>query len=154
MIGLAGSLRVQTIGSTNPRQYTLDAAVLVLAMLVVGGMRTVTGAVVGTVIITVGNETFRQLGDPQRLDIERFPDLFLGAALLLVMLLRPGGLLGDLDLAGWLRRVTPTLASGPRAAPRRNVRRRSSPRTSRCGSAASPHSTAPGCGCSRARWSA
>ena len=96
----------QTIGSTNPRQYTLDAAVLVLAMLVVGGMRTVTGAVVGTVIITVGNETFRQLGDPQRLDIERFPDLFLGVALLLVMLLRPGGLLGDIDLAGWLRRIT------------------------------------------------
>ena len=44
VIGLAGALRVQTIGSTNPRQYTLDAAVLVLAMLVVGGMRTVTGA--------------------------------------------------------------------------------------------------------------
>jgi len=106
VIGLAGSLRVQTIGSTNPRQYTLDAAVLVLAMLVVGGMRTVTGAVVGTVVITVGNETFRQLGDPQRLDIERFPDLFLGAALLLVMLLRPGGLLGDIELARWLRRVT------------------------------------------------
>jgi branched-chain amino acid transport system permease protein len=106
VIGMAGSLRVQTIGSTNPRQYTLDAAVLVLAMLVVGGMRTVTGAVVGTVIITVGNETFRQLGDPQRLDIERFPDLFLGAALLLVMLLRPGGLQGDVDLAGWLRRRT------------------------------------------------
>ncbi len=106
VIGLAGALRVQTIGSTNPRQYTLDAAVLVLAMLVVGGMRTVTGAVVGTVIITVGNETFRQLGDPQRLDIERFPDLFLGVVLLLVMLLRPGGLLGDTDLAGWLRRVT------------------------------------------------
>ena len=97
---------MQTIGSTNPRQYTLDAAVLVLAMLVVGGMRTVTGAVAGTVIVTVGNEMFRQLGDPQRLDIERFPDLFLGGALLLVMLLRPEGLLGDTDLAGWLRRVT------------------------------------------------
>jgi branched-chain amino acid transport system permease protein len=97
---------VQTIGSTNPRQYTLDAAVLVLAMLVVGGMRTVTGAVVGTVVITAGNEAFRQLGDPQRLDIERFPDLFLGVVLLLVMLLRPEGLLGDTDLAGWLRKVT------------------------------------------------
>ena len=122
VIGLAGSLRVQTIGSTNPRQYTLDAAVLVLAMLVVGGMRTVTGAVVGTVIVTVGNETFRQLGDPQRLDIERFPDLFLGATLLLVMLLRPDGLLGDIDLAGWLRRVTRRSRPVPeRAAPERSA---------------------------------
>ena len=122
VIGLAGSLRVQTIGSTNPRQYTLDAAVLVLAMLVVGGMRTVTGAVVGTVIVTVGNETFRQLGDPQRLDIERFPDLFLGATLLLVMLVRPEGLLGDTDLAGWLRRVTRRSRPVPeRAAPERSA---------------------------------
>ncbi len=121
VIGLAGSLRVQTIGSTNPRQYTLDAAVLVLAMLVVGGMRTVTGAVAGTVIVTVGNEMFRQLGDPQRLDIERFPDLFLGGALLLVMLLRPEGLLGDTDLAGWLRRVT----RRPRPVPERVAPERS-----------------------------
>jgi branched-chain amino acid transport system permease protein len=106
IVAMAGALRVQTIGSTNPRQYTLDAAVLVLAMLVVGGMRTVTGAVVGTVLVTAGNEMFRQLGDPERLDIDRFPDLFLGVALLVVMLVRPSGLLGDLDLAEAVRRRT------------------------------------------------
>jgi branched-chain amino acid transport system permease protein len=106
LVGMAGALRVQAIGSTSPRQYTLDVTVLLLAMLVVGGMRTPTGAVIGTVVITVGNEIFRQLGDPERLDINRFPDLFLGVALLTVMLWRPGGLLGDHDLARWLRRVT------------------------------------------------
>jgi branched-chain amino acid transport system permease protein len=106
LVGLAGALRVQTIGSTSPRQYTLDITVLLLAMLVVGGMRTPTGAVVGTIVITVGNEIFRQLGDPERLDINRLPDLFLGVVLLAVMLRRPGGLLGDTDLAAWLRRRT------------------------------------------------
>jgi branched-chain amino acid transport system permease protein len=106
LVGLAGALRVQTIGSTSPKQYTLDVTVLLLAMLVVGGMRTPTGAVVGTIVITVGNEIFRQLGDPERLDIDRFPDLFLGVALLAVMLWRPGGMLGDTDLAAWLRRRT------------------------------------------------
>ncbi|MEY4338272.1 MAG: hypothetical protein RLZ14_122, partial [Actinomycetota bacterium] len=104
LIALGGSLRAQSLGSVNPKQFTLDAGILVLVMMVVGGMRTVSGAVLGTVLITAGNELFRQLGDPQRLDIERFPDLFLGATMLLVMLLRPGGLLGDRDLAGWLRR--------------------------------------------------
>ena len=106
LVGLAGALRVQAIGSTSPKQYTLDITVLLLAMLVVGGMRTPSGAVLGTVLITVGNEVFRQLGDPKRLDIERFPDLFLGVALLAAMLWRPGGLLGDHDLAAWLRRRT------------------------------------------------
>jgi branched-chain amino acid transport system permease protein len=106
LVGLAGALRVQTIGSTSPRQYTLDVTVLLLAMLVVGGMRTPTGAVVGSIVITVGNEVFRQLGDPSRLDIDRLPDVFLGLVLLAVMLWRPGGLLGDTDLAAWLRRRT------------------------------------------------
>jgi branched-chain amino acid transport system permease protein len=106
LIALGGSLRAQSLGSVNPKQFTLDAGILILVMLVVGGMRTVSGAVLGTVLITAGNELFRQLGDPQRLDIERFPDLFLGGTMLLVMVLRPGGLLGDRDLAAWLRRRT------------------------------------------------
>ena len=106
LIALGGSLRAQSLGSVNPKQFTLDSGILILVMLVVGGMRTVSGAVLGTVLITAGNELFRQLGDPQRLDIERFPDLFLGGTMLMVMLLRPGGLLGDRDLAGWLRRCT------------------------------------------------
>jgi len=104
LIALGGSLRAQSLGSVNPKQFTLDSGILILVMLVVGGMRTVSGAVLGTVLITAGNELFRQLGDPQRLDIERFPDLFLGGAMLLAMLLRSNGLLGNRDLAGWLRR--------------------------------------------------
>ncbi|MDQ3739068.1 MAG: ATP-binding cassette domain-containing protein, partial [Actinomycetota bacterium] len=112
LVALAGALRVQMIGSTNPQQYSLDVGILLLAMLVVGGMRTVSGAFVGTALITVGNEAARQLGDTY--EIERLPELFLGVTLLVVMLLRSGGLLGDADLADWLQR-----------------RRRSSPRSRR-----------------------
>ena len=104
VIALAGSLRAQSLGSVNPKQFTLDSGILILVMLVVGGMRSLSGAVLGAVLVTAGTELFRQLGDPQRLDIERFPDVFLGGTMLLVMLLRPDGLLGDRDFAGWLRR--------------------------------------------------
>ena len=119
LTALGGSLRAQSLGSVNPRQFTMDAGILVLVMLVVGGMKTVSGAVLGTVLITAGNELFRQLGDPERLDIERFPDLFLGVAMLLVMVLRPDGLLGDRDLLGWLRRkmYRPAAAEPIRAEP-------------------------------------
>jgi branched-chain amino acid transport system permease protein len=104
LVALGGALRAQSVGSVNPRQFTLDAGILVLVMLVVGGMRTVSGAVLGTVLITVGNEIFRQLGDPERLGIERLPDMFLGVTMLAVMILRPQGLLADRDLAAWVRR--------------------------------------------------
>ena len=116
VIALGGSLRAQSLGSVNPKQFTLDAGILILVMLVVGGMRTLSGAAIGAVLITAGIELFRQLGDPQRLDVERFPDLFLGVAMLLVMLLRPGGLLGDIDLTRWFRRRgarTPQPAAEP-----------------------------------------
>lgn len=102
VIGLGGAMLVLSLGSVNPKQFTLDRSILIIAMLVLGGMRTVTGAAVGTVLITAGNELFRQLGD--RWKIERFSDLFLGGVLLAVLLLRPGGLLGDRDLLGYLRR--------------------------------------------------
>ncbi|MGI9051641.1 MAG: branched-chain amino acid ABC transporter ATP-binding protein/permease [Ilumatobacteraceae bacterium] len=105
VVGLAGALRVQVIGSTNPKQYTLDIGVLLLAMLVVGGMRTVTGAFVGTVLVTVGNEAARQVGD--RNEIPRLPQLFISLVLLAVMLVRPGGLLGDRDVLASLRRRWP-----------------------------------------------
>jgi branched-chain amino acid transport system permease protein len=116
VIGLGGAMLVLSLGSVNPKQFTLDRSILVLAMLVLGGMRTPTGAVTGTVLVTAGNEVFRQLGD--RWSIERFPDLFLGGVLLAVMLLRPEGLLADRDLLGWARRrfrapgrgVTPSAA--------------------------------------------
>jgi branched-chain amino acid transport system permease protein len=102
LVATAGALRVQLVGSTNPDQYTLDVGVLLLAMLVVGGMRTVTGAFVGTLLVTIGNEVFRQVGDDR--GIVRLPELFLGAVLLGVMLLRPAGLLGDTDVRTWLGR--------------------------------------------------
>jgi branched-chain amino acid transport system permease protein len=113
VVAVAGALRVQAIGSTNPRQYTLDVGVLLLAMLVVGGMRTVTGAFVGTVLVTAGNEVARQVGD--RHEIARLPQLFISLVLLIVMLVRPGGLLGDLDVAAWMRRRWPSRV-GPTAA--------------------------------------
>ena len=149
---MAGALRVQVVGSTNPDQYTLDVGVLLLAMLVVGGMRTVTGAFVGTALITIGNEIARQLGDDY--EIERLPELFLGAVLLAVMLWRPGGLLGDIDVRAWLRRRM-RAASAPAADA--TTRHRRSPTTSSrrrgsaSGSAGSGRSRTPACGCGRAR---
>jgi branched-chain amino acid transport system permease protein len=114
LVGLGGSMLVLSLGSVNPKQFTLDRSILILAMLVLGGMRTITGAVTGTALVTAGNELFRQLGDKWK--IERFPDLFLGGVLLAVMLLRPGGLLGDIDLLGRLRtrwRPAPRAATPP-----------------------------------------
>jgi branched-chain amino acid transport system permease protein len=121
LVGLGGSLRSQSLGIIGPSQFSFDLMILVLAMLVVGGMRTVSGAIVGTALITGGREFFRFLGDgPQWLGIEwpkieDLPGFFLAGVLLLVLLLRPSGLLGGWDagdLVGRLLGRKPPLADG------------------------------------------
>ena len=115
IVALGGILQTQALGSLGPRQFAFEPTILILAMLVVGGMRTVTGAMVGTVLVTVGKEFTRFLGDgPQFLGfrwpkVDGFPDLFLAAALLAVLLVRSSGLLGEFDagklVRGWVARL-------------------------------------------------
>ncbi len=111
VVALGGVLQTQSIGSLGPRQFAFEPTILIMAMLVVGGMRTVTGAVIGTAFITFGKEIMRFLGDgPQFLGVrwpkvEGLPDLFLAAALLLVLLTRPGGLMNEFDVGALVRRL-------------------------------------------------
>ena len=116
IVSLGGLLRAQSLGALGPQQFSFDFTILILAMLVVGGMRTVSGAIVGTAFITVGKEIARFLGDgPNFLGFEwptvdGLPDLFLAGSLLAVLLIRPTGLLGNSDLGLVLRRKRDALA--------------------------------------------
>ena len=107
IVGLGGILRVQQLGSIGPSQFSFEFTILILAMLVVGGMRTVTGAIAGTAFITIGKEVTRFLGDgPHFLGfdwpvVDGLPDLFLAGSLLAVLLTRPTGLLGEFDMGAW-----------------------------------------------------
>ncbi len=118
VVALGGVLQTQSIGSLGPRQFAFEPTILIMAMLVVGGMRTITGALVGSAFITFGKELMRFLGDgPQFLGfkwpkIEGLPDLFLAGALLLVLLLRPGGLMNEFDIGSWLSRLFPRSKRG------------------------------------------
>jgi branched-chain amino acid transport system permease protein len=114
VVALGGMLRVQSLGSLGPSQFSFEFTILILAMLVVGGMRTVSGAITGTVFITVGKEIARFLGDgPEFLGfkwpkVDGLPDVFLAASLLAILLLRSGGLLSEFDFGKLFARVVPT----------------------------------------------
>jgi ABC-type branched-subunit amino acid transport system ATPase component len=80
-------------------------------MLIVGGRNSVTGALLGVAVITIGNETTRYLAGPS-VDVpvldwllrEGLTDIFLGGAMLLFMIFRPKGLVEDWELGGWFAR--------------------------------------------------
>lgn len=111
LVAVGSALRVQVLGSISPNFFYFNLTIVTLAMLVVGGRRSVTGALLGVVIITVGNEVTRGLAASEAeftalgwLIRPGLSDLFLGGAMVGFMLLRPDGLLGDRELDHELRR--------------------------------------------------
>lgn len=123
VVAVGASLRVWLTGTISPERFFIDYTLLTITMLVVGGRNSITGAVLGTVVITVLTEAARVVSgpdvDPGPFDIVLRPglsDLALGASMLGFMVLRPRGLLDDWELADWVRpRVAKWLR--PRRAP-------------------------------------
>jgi branched-chain amino acid transport system permease protein len=109
LMGVGGALYVQHLGSVIPDLFYLDLSFLIIAMVVLGGISSMSGAVVGTVVLTVVQEVLRRAENGSLLgllDIPRRPGLTrvgLAVVLLLVLWRRPGGVLGARELV-WRRR--------------------------------------------------
>ena len=109
VVAVGASLRVWLTGTISPERFFIDYTLLTITMLVVGGRNSITGATLGTVVITVLTEAARVVSgpdvDPGPFDMILRPglsDLVLGASMLGFMVLRPRGLLDDWELADWL----------------------------------------------------
>lgn len=110
LAGFAGGLLVHLLGSITTQQVFLDLTFLTLAMLVVGGLGSLWGAVVGGLFV-VGLNSF--LVEAERgvrvlaLDID-LPSgtrlVALGAIMALVLLFKPTGLTGGRELSWPIRR--------------------------------------------------
>jgi branched-chain amino acid transport system permease protein len=104
LAGLAGGLYVHMLGSLTADQLYLELTFLSLAMLVVGGMTSLLGAVVGALVIS-GLTSF--LGEAEEgvgigfeLDLPEGSGLIVvGALMALVLILRPSGLTGGRELS-------------------------------------------------------
>ncbi len=111
VVTVGATLRTQVLGSISPEFFFFSFTLMTLTMLIVGGRAGVTGAILGVAVITAGNEVTRWAAGPDvsvtGLDWllrEGLSDLFLGGAMLLFMILRPRGLLGDWEIDHPLRR--------------------------------------------------
>ena len=92
LCGFAGGLYVHMLGSITTEQVYLELTFLTLAMLVVGGITSLWGAVVGALAVSgldawLGNAEDGFLPEGSRLVV-------LGALMALVLILRPSGLTG------------------------------------------------------------
>ena len=109
IVGTGGILYTLFMGTIAPDSFYFNQTFLVLAMLILGGMRSVSGAVTGSFVVSVGFEVVRTLENgPELLGIELptmfgLTGFFLGAVIVLSLAFRPDGLLGDDEFEDYWR---------------------------------------------------
>jgi branched-chain amino acid transport system permease protein len=82
--GLAGSIFATMLGSVYPSSFQLLISINVLALIIVGGMGSLPGVVLGSIALIGLPELLREFGE--------YRYLFYGAVLVVMMRLRPEGL--------------------------------------------------------------
>jgi branched-chain amino acid transport system permease protein len=114
LCGIGGALAVHQSGVLNPTTFYFGATVTTMTMLVVGGARSVFGAVAGALAIAVVNELLRGVENGASLfgavSIGEAPGLAaigLGLILLATMIAMPNGLSGGREAGElpWLQRL-------------------------------------------------
>ena len=109
LAGVAGGLSGQLFANPlNPQNLNFVKSIEVVVMIVLGGIGSITGAVLGATTLTILPEALRGLD-------QQFPGLRMvmyALLLILFMIFRPQGLLGRRELGwGWLRRAKGAAAS-------------------------------------------
>ncbi|MGO6557068.1 branched-chain amino acid ABC transporter permease [Streptococcus pneumoniae] len=88
---IAGSLQAGFIGSVVLKDYTFINSINVLIIVVFGGLGSITGAIVSAIVLGILNMLLQ--------DVASVRMIIYALALVLVMIFRPGGLLGTWELS-------------------------------------------------------
>jgi branched-chain amino acid transport system permease protein len=100
--GVSGAFLASFLGTVNPQQFTFSFSIFILAMVVLGGLGSIWGVVIGAITLSAINNHLlpRVLYDvPSTVgldfDLSEISSGIYGFLLVIVMLLRPEGLLPD-----------------------------------------------------------
>ncbi len=83
--GLAGAFFAARMKFVSPESFTFLESAMVLCMVVLGGMASIPGIILGSAVLIILQELFREF--------ELYRMLVFGAAMVLMMLFRPAGLI-------------------------------------------------------------
>ncbi|WP_429820034.1 ABC transporter permease subunit [Ensifer sp. B1-9] len=113
LAGAAGALLAHFLGAFSPKDFYFNLTFMLLAMLILGGITTVSGAVGGAAVIMLIVELLRKLEGGVDLGFLKLPTVFgltdigIGVAILVVMYRLQDGLFGVRELDerfGWFKR--------------------------------------------------
>ena len=94
LAGVAGVLYASYLSFINVESFTLDASVLVMAMVIIGGTGTVAGPVVGAALLLLLPSAISWLAFLPQTEIGALQQIIYGLCMTLLMIFRPGGIAG------------------------------------------------------------
>lgn len=92
--GIAGALFAHTQQYLNPNNFNFMWSVIILVMVILGGLGSVTGSVIGAVILTLIPEIMRGMGG----QVSEWRMTIYALLLIVLMLGRPSGIFGSSEL--------------------------------------------------------
>jgi len=96
--GIAGALFSHYITFIDPSIFGLGDIILLFSMLIVGGLGSVKGSAIGTIVLFLIPEPLRFIGFPSSI-LGPMREIIFALILLLILIYRPRGLFGKVDLA-------------------------------------------------------
>lgn len=97
IVGLSGALIASFISAIDPLQFNYHLSVRLLMMVILGGLASLRGSIVGVTLFILLAEALRFVGFPQSILAES-REIVYGLLLIVLMLLRPVGLWGKYRL--------------------------------------------------------
>jgi branched-chain amino acid transport system permease protein len=97
MAAIAGSLFASYITFIDPSTFTLNESIFILAMIILGGLSNIRGAVLGALFLILLPEVLRFVGFPTDIAAQMRQVVY-GALLIGLMLYRPQGMMGEFRL--------------------------------------------------------
>ncbi|GFE56774.1 branched-chain amino acid ABC transporter permease [Geobacter sp. AOG1] len=94
LAGVGGGLYAHFLGYINPSDFGFLKSVDILSMVVLGGLGSIPGTVIGAAVLTAAPEFLRFMSE--------YRMLVYGALLVCLMVFRPNGLLGGVNFTGLL----------------------------------------------------
>jgi branched-chain amino acid transport system permease protein len=102
--GIAGGLFAHMQAGVRPEDFRFEKSIDMIVMIIVGGLGSISGAILGGIFVAVSLELMR--------DLQQYRLVLYALLLVVIMIVRPQGLLGSRELYQFMRRRKTTRAEG------------------------------------------
>ena len=89
LAGMAGAYYAHYMSYVDSKRFSSDQSVQILSMVILGGLGSVPGSIIGAIVLVVVPELLRDLGSLRQ--------VFYGVVIVIMVLARPKGLLGGIN---------------------------------------------------------